>query len=172
MIFLLVFEIWVYIKSFHYLLYIKVFKYCEKLSWRHNYLWCQKKQKKKTRTEFWRYGKSAPYKFFFCKFTTKCTEPIFDLVKIEAVCLFYTNLIICDFWAFLLKTDVLVHNFWAVYTKVKMVAIYGIVFPFIWDPTWLNFFQKFVFTIYRKECKLWPQWRVNLVYFWIFDLEK
>ena len=38
--------------------------------------------KKKTCTEFSRYEKLALYKFFFYKFSIKCTEPIFDSVKI------------------------------------------------------------------------------------------
>ena len=41
----------------------------------------KKKKKKKTPTEFWRYEKSTMGKFFFLKFSAKCTELIFDLIK-------------------------------------------------------------------------------------------
>ena len=34
-----------------------------------------------------------------------------------------------------------------------------------------TFRQNFVFTIYRKEGKGWPQRQFNLVYIWIFDAE-
>ena len=53
-----------------------------------------------------------------------------------------------EFWMFLLKTGFLIHNFWIVYTEVKMgsIGIY-ILFCFIWDPT-LLYLDKTVFTRY------------------------
>ena len=54
----------------------------------------------------------------------------------------------CEFWMFLLKTDFLIHNFWIVYTEVKMGSIgICILFCFIWDPT-LLYLDKTVFTRY------------------------
>ena len=52
----------------------------------------------------------------------------------------------CDFLVFLLKADVLVHNFWILYTEVNMADILGIcrLFPLIIK-------QNCVFSIYKKE---------------------
>ena len=98
--------------------------------------------KKKTRTEFWRYGKSVLYKFFLYKFSKKCTEPIFH-------CDFFDAILCAIFRRFFLKTDVLVHNFWNVYPEVKMFGIFGIYrpFPFTWEPTWLHL-DKILFSLY------------------------
>ena len=56
-----------------------------------------------------------------------CTNSSFinSIQNVQILLIFFDTNFMCDFWAFLLKTDVLVHNFWIVYTEVKMVAIFG-----------------------------------------------
>ena len=78
------------------------------------------KKKKKTCPEFWSYEKSTQYKLFLIilpKLSTKCKELIFDLTPSF---FFFGIYFVCNFWAFLFKMDILVHNLWTVSMEVKI----------------------------------------------------
>ena len=72
MIFILLFEIWIYVKSFYYFLHIEVIKIA-KIELK---MQSPSVSKKKETPEFCRYGKFAPYKFFFYKLCTKRTVEV------------------------------------------------------------------------------------------------
>ena len=56
-----------------------------------------------------------------------------------------------DFGAPLLKTDVLVHNFWTVYARTQNGChFWNLQFPFIWDPT-LLYLDIILFSLYTVK---------------------
>ena len=77
---------------------------------------------------------------------------------------FFDTNFISNFWAFLLKTDVLVQHFWTVLLYIShgchFLNLWVISFHMISNVT--IFRQNFVYTIYRKEGKFCPRWQAEV----------
>ena len=94
---------------------------------------------------------SAQYKCFLYKFSTRCAEPIFYLVKIQGF--FFLIPVLCETFDFESYIQNSCH-FWNLES-----------FSFHMRPNLTIFRQNFVFTIYMIEHKLWPLWQAT---FWIW----